>query len=234
MSTTFGDNHPNPIESKNLKQTNHLSHYTLAHLSGFNDEANLNMGWRTCLCYQCAIKQWFFLDGRQPLCENAENTTVVDGFLVARLVGNQSSVLSEMCFVPWFNGKNCGKCWLLQFRHSFHEVTHWTQNVCFQLFSLVCTNVATIHHLCMSTRGFFRHMEHTPPHPCLRPTPLHHKLLLGKRKCILLAEFPGSSFLTKPEVISSKLGSKFKAGIVFFTAPYDMYNIRFTETKKTC
>lgn len=28
MSTTFGDNHPNQTERKNLKQTNHLSHYT--------------------------------------------------------------------------------------------------------------------------------------------------------------------------------------------------------------
>ena len=38
MSTTFGDNHPNQTESKNLQQTNHLSQYTLAHLSCFNDE----------------------------------------------------------------------------------------------------------------------------------------------------------------------------------------------------
>lgn len=121
--------------------------------------ANLNMGRRTCLCYQCAIKQWFFLDGRQPLCENAETTTVVDSFLVARLVGNQSSVFSEMCLFPWFNGKDCGLCWLLQFRQSFHELTHWTQNVCFQLFSLVCT------HYCPSfmhvdTRIFSTHGTH--------------------------------------------------------------------------
>ena len=158
-----------------------------------NFAANLNMGRRTCLCYQCAIKQRFFLDGRQPLRENAENTTVVDGFLVARLVGNQSSVFSEMCLFPWFNGKNCGLCWLLQFRHSFHELTHWTQNdlnVCFQLFSLVCT------HYCLSfmhvdTRLFFDACN-TPCliHVCGR---LH---CIRKRKCIRLAEFPGSSFLT--------------------------------------
>lgn len=118
--------------------------------------ANINMGggWRTCLCYQCAIKQWFFLDGRQPLCENAENTTVVDSFLVVRLVGNQKFRVFRNVSFPLAQWKKLWVVLIASISQSFHELTHWTQNVCFRLFSLVCT------HYCLSfmhvdTRIFF-------------------------------------------------------------------------------
>ena len=244
MSTTFGDNHPNQTESKNLKQTNHLSHYTwsetdLGHFTslyilrqistwGVGEVKDLPL---LSVCHQAVVLPW---RSSAPVWKRWKHHSGWQFSGCATRRKPKVPCFPKCVFSPGSMEKtvDCADC----FNFAVFPWTNSLNTKC--LFSIVFIGLHSLLFIIYACwhPDFFRRMEHTPPHPCLRPTPLHHKLLPGKENVFGWQNSPVVHSLplhiTKPEVISSKLGtSRLKGWNLFFTVPYDVY-INFILKRK--